>query len=460
MSAASYSENQSERATHQSVFNTLFGTGIGNALEWYDWNVYASFAIYISRELFSSKNPTSAFLATMAVFAVGFIARPFGSVLFGWLADRTGRKRALAAAVFCASFGSLVIAVCPTYGKVGFWSSVILVIARLIQGLAHGGELPSAQTYLSEMAPAARRGLWSSGIYVTGTFGLILGLLLAVLLKNVLTPSQLDAFGWRIPFALGAVLGWVAFWIRSRMEETEVFEEDVKPFEKREHLAVQVLRHWPTGLKVIGMTCGLTVAYYIWSVSTAAVAQKSFGYSTNAAFGSSLVGNVVFIFVLPLWGMFSDRYGRRINMLIAMLGCAILYVPLNLLIRAGHEPWRLIVAVCVMLVLLGAYLAIAPAVYAELFPSEVRATAFGVPYAIAIAAFGGTAPYVLSAWSDTPNRFVIYAIVLLLISSATVFTLPETKGIQLKDDVKHSVHTGGETSTNHGVATSGGSAVR
>lgn len=136
-------------APRQSAFRTLLGTGVGNALEWYDWNIYASFAIYMSRELFSSKDPTSAFLETMGIFAVAFVARPFGGAFFGWLADRIGRKHALAIAVIFASGGSLLIAVCPTYHQVGAWSSLILLLARLIQGLAHGGELPSAQTYLS-----------------------------------------------------------------------------------------------------------------------------------------------------------------------------------------------------------------------------------------------------------------------------------------------------------------------
>lgn len=414
---------------HQSVSRTLVGTSIGNALEWYDWFVYTGFAIYVSKELFSSKNPTSAFLATMAIFAVGFVARPFGSFIFGWLADRIGRKHALASAVLCASVGSLLIALCPTYARIGFWASLLLVVARLIQGLAYGGELPSAQTYLSEMAPPNKRGLWSSTIYITGTLGMIFGLLLGVLLKNFLSATAMDAYGWRIPFVLGAALGWVAFWIRSRMFETEVFETQVESKENEENLARGVLRHWRTGLQVIGMTCGLTVAYYVWSVSAAPMAVKNFGYSINASFGSSIVGNVVFIAFLPLWGIFSDRFGRKANMLIAMLGCVILYIPLNLLIRHGTEPWRLIIAISIMLFFLGAYLSIAPAAYAEMFPTEVRATAFGVPYAIAIAAFGGTAPYIMSLWAAAPNRFIVYAIVLLLISVTTVLTLSETKGI-------------------------------
>lgn len=419
---------------HQSTVKTLAGTGIGNALEWYDWNVYASFAVFISSQLFESGDPTSAFLKTMAIFAVGFVARPFGGAFFGWLADKIGRKHSLAVAVIFASTGSLIIALCPTYAQVGAWSSALLLVARLIQGLAHGGELPAAQTYLSEMAPDHHRGLWASAIYVTGTLGMIIGLLLGVILRDTLSTPALESWGWRIPFALGAVLGLVALWIRTSMGETEVFVEEEES-EEEHHLWRGVLANWRTGVKVIGMTCGLTVAYYIWSVSTAAVAEKNLGYSTDAAFGASLIGNIVFCLSLPLWGIFSDKFGRKTNMLIALVGVAILYIPLNEFVRGGTQMWRLVIAICVQLILMGAYLAIAPAAYAELFPTKVRATGFGIPYAIAIAVFGGTAPYIMSAWAQTPNRFVAYVIVLLVISSVTVLTLPETKGKNLHHEI-------------------------
>ncbi|KXA68036.1 alpha-ketoglutarate permease domain protein [Cutibacterium avidum] len=269
--------NSTHPAKNQSVVKTLAGTGIGNALEWYDWNVYAIFAVFISTQFFDSSDKTPAFLSTMAIFAVGFVARPVGGAFFGWLADKIGRKHSLAFAVIFASVGSLIIALSPTYNQIGAWASVLLVVARLIQGLAHGGELPAAQTYLSEMAPDERRGLWASAIYITGTVGMILGLLLGVILRDTLSDHALETWGWRIPFALGAVLGLVALWIRSSMRETEVFDQNEEIAEH--HLWRGVLQNWRTGIKVIDMTCGLTVSYYIWSVSTAAVAEKNLGYS-------------------------------------------------------------------------------------------------------------------------------------------------------------------------------------
>lgn len=423
-------------ARAQSKTKTLLGTGIGNALEWYDWNVYASFAIYFSTQLFNAKDPKSALLSTLAVFAVGFVARPFGGVVFGWLGDRVGRKHSLTLAVVAASLGSLLIAVCPTYERVGWLASLILLLARLVQGLAHGGEMPSAQTYLAEHAPRERRGLFASSIYVTGTAGLIVGLLMGLLLQTTLTDDQMAAWGWRVPFAVGAVLGLIALWIRSSMEESEVFEEHKASVATgavaKHNIFGQVFKNWRVGLQVIGMTCGLTVAYYIWSVSMASVAQSSFNFSASDAFTASLIGNVVFIVALPFWGIAADKIGRKPSMLIALIGSAVLYFPM-LWLLAGGQQWQLTLAISIQLVFLAGFLSHAPAAYAEMFPTNQRTAGFGIYYAIAIAAFGGTAPYVLT-WMGSNTMFAWYSIILLVISVITILTLPETKG---KDLAQH-----------------------
>lgn len=418
------------------VRRTLLGTGVGNMLEWYDWNVYATFAVYMSKQLFDASNETSALLQTLAVFAVGFVARPFGGALFGWLADRIGRKHSLMVAVICASVGSLIIAVCPTYAQIGSWASLLLLVARLIQGLAHGGELPSAQTYLSEQAPREGRGLWSSAIYVTGTLGLLLGLALGKVLEATLASEAMAAYGWRVPFFLGAVLGVFALWIRNRMEESEVFEKAQQHTDAaRENIFVGAARHWRTGLQVIGMTVGLTITYYVWSVAMQPYAVKTLGFSQGDGFTASIIGNVVFVFCLPVWGRISDRVGRKPLMLLAMVGAAVFYIPMLNLVH--DQMWQLALAISVMCVLLGAYLAIAPAVYAEMFPTNVRATAFGIPYAITIAAFGGTASYVQTwmgeAFPGNRYAFAGYAIVACVISAAVILTLPETKAKDLHE---------------------------
>ena len=211
-------------ADRAATRKTLLGTGIGNAVEWYDWAIYATFTPFIASQLFSKADPASAVLATLAIFAVGFVARPVGGFLFGWIGDRVGRKTSMTLAVGLASLGSLMIGVAPSFAAIGVWASLMLLVARLIQGLAHGGELPSSQTYLSEVAPKEKRGLWATLIYTSGTVGILAGTLLGAILNMTLSTEAMNDWGWRVPFLVGAVMGLYALIMRSKLHETEAFE--------------------------------------------------------------------------------------------------------------------------------------------------------------------------------------------------------------------------------------------
>ncbi len=428
------SRTANEREAEQSRRTTrknLVGIGMGNLLEWYDWNVYASFAVYIAAHAFDNDDPTSALLSALAVFAVGFIARPFGGFLFGWIGDRKGRKFSLTLAIMLASFGSLAIALMPDYQTMGAWSSLMLLLARLVQGLAHGGELPASQVFLSEVAPRKHRGLWSSWIYVSGTTGILFGLLLAAILNLALTTEQLNSFGWRIPFALGAVAGLYTLYLRRNMKESEVFEQVAKSNANRKrNIVAQIWEHRLAALQVIGLTIGLTVAYYAWAINAPTFANTQLGMDRGLTLWAGVIGNIVLIGALPLWGILSDRIGRKPVMLISAGGALVLYYPMTLWLR--DDFMVLLLSVSIMSALLAGALAIMPALFSELFPPEVRTSGIGFPYAFAVAAFGGTAPYIQTwAASSSFNFFPIYAMALLVISAVTVFTVPETKGKDL-----------------------------
>lgn len=421
------------QSPRQSATKTIIGTGIGNALEWYDWNVYATFAAFFSTQLFDKTDPRSAFLATMAVFAVGFVARPFGGAVFGWIGDRIGRRMSLALSVGTAAVGSLIIGLAPTYAHVGVWASVTLLAARLIQGLAHGGELPSAQTYLVEHAPDKRRGFYASTIYVSGTLGVLLGIALGLILETSLTKDQMAAWGWRVPFLFGALLGFIALWIRESMTESEIFTEHKAKAApaKKQNLYVDIARNWKTGLKVIFLTAGSTIFYYVWAVTMPSIAQKTLGFSPRDAFTASMVGNIVLILVLPVGGWLADTWGRRPVLFTSAILSIILYFPLVAFVTSTGTLPALVLTLAIQMVLIGLVAGPIPAIYAEMFPTDQRTAGFGIYYAICIAGFGGTAGFVFAYLQDV-YQFAGYNIVFMLISLVVIWSLPETKGIDLR----------------------------
>ncbi|MDA3626954.1 MFS transporter [Saccharopolyspora sp. WRP15-2] len=411
-------------------WRTVFGTGIGNALEWYDWNVYAVFAPFFASQFFPKSDATSALLSTLAIFAVGFLMRPLGGLFFGWLGDRKGRRTAMVASIAMAAGGSLVIGIAPTYDTIGIGASLLLLLARLGQGLAHGGELPAAQTYVSEMAPPGRRGRWSSLIYVSGTIGITVGTALGAVLASALVPAELAAWGWRIPFVVGGIIGVYALVMRMRLAETEAFEHDDAARTKIS-LWQAFWQNRIACLKVIGLTLGGTVVYYTWFVAAPAQAISVKGFDPSATLWVAVAANVVFICALPFFGALSDKIGRKPVLQFAFIGGAVLTFPLNWLVQ--DQVWQLAAAMFIAMLFMAPASAILPAVYAEMFPTHVRTTGVAIPYAIAVAACGGSAPY-LQTWltkAGAGSVFLTYTVALLLLAVLVVRGMPETKDVDL-----------------------------
>ncbi|GAA1859992.1 MFS transporter [Pseudonocardia ailaonensis] len=419
------------------TFRTLLGAGVGNTLEWYDWSVYAIFATFFAKQFFVDDGATGALLSTLAVFAVGFIMRPIGGFVFGWLADRRGRRFSMTSSMILMAAGSLVIGVAPTHAQVGIWAAVILVFARLAQGLAHGGEIAASYTYIAEIAPRARRGLWSTSLYVSVTAGIVLASLIGAGASSLFGAEALQSWAWRIPFLIGGLLGLVGLYLRRTLPETEAFTgQDGGPTTAPER---HTLRDLLRGLgqnkrslaRIVGFSLASTVVYYTWAIGLSGFAITTKGVPATGALWATVAANLVFMATLPLWGRLSDRFGRKPIFL--TYGVAFLVLSFPLVALLNDSAWRMFAVMVVALFFLGAFVGIMPAYFAELFPTAVRASGIGVPYSFIVAIFGGTAPYVLTWLSshDLVWVFSLYSVVLVLVGVVTTLLSPETKGITL-----------------------------
>jgi MHS family alpha-ketoglutarate permease-like MFS transporter len=330
--------------------------------------------------------------------------------------------------------GSLVVGVAPTHASVGIWAAVILVLARLGQGLAHGGEIAASYTYIAEIAPRARRGLWSTSLYISVTAGIVLASLIGAGATSVLGTDTLRDWAWRIPFLVGGLLGIVGLYLRRSLPETEAFAEqddDTSTSRSTRELLRGLARNKASLARILGLSLGVTVVYYIWAVGVSGFAISAKGVPASGALWGSVIANVFFMITLPLWGKLSDRFGRKPVFL--TYGIAFVLLSFPLLNAINDSALRLTLIMMVALFFLGAFVGIMPAYFAELFPTAVRASGIGVPYSFIVAIFGGTAPYVLT-WltsHDLQWVFALYMIVLVSIGLITTLLTPETKGREL-----------------------------
>jgi MHS family alpha-ketoglutarate permease-like MFS transporter len=426
--------------------NGVFSAATGNAVEAYDWSVYALYATFIAKQMFNPADQASAFMSTLAVFAIGFAARPLGGWLFGWMGDRMGRKSSMMLSIGLASLGSLIIAVTPGYATIGGWASFILVVTRLLQGLAHGGEFPTAQTYIAEVVPAQSRGFWSSTIYVSATAGIVFATILGAILSSFINTQAMASFGWRVPFAVGAILGIYTLIMRLRMPESEAFEENkAKEATVKTSLWTSVVQHWREALQVIGLTLGLTIAFYTWNVSAPSMAINIHKLNLSEALWAGTAANVLFLFFLPFWGWVSDKIGRKPVLAIGFLGTAAAHFPAISLI--DNTGLRLFLAMTIVTFFIAAVASIIPAVFAEIFPTAIRNIGVAVPYSICVAAFGGTAAFIQAGLNQAMGMdsgatvFGIYVAAALVVSAITVLSLPETRGRSLHDVARPAVAT-------------------
>lgn len=431
---------------NKGALKSLAASTTGQLFEWYEWTAYAVFAPFIAAAMFNNDNPVSALLATFAVFAVGFLMRPLGGIVFGRIADVKGRKHVLIVTMLMMAGASLLIGLLPTYGAVGIFASILLLLCRMIQGFAHGGESATAYSYVAEIAPPHRRGMWGSLVFVAIMGGTVIAYGIGGGITAVLSETAVGEWGWRIPFLLGAVFALFVLYLRSGMEESDVFDaaEAVEKqaaenpsAEKPAGAQAEVVTTFSRGrmtraiLLVVTMVSGITVAHYTWSsyASTFAITQRDM--DSGAAFWMIFGSQLIALCTLPLWGLLSDHIGRRPVIFIFAVG-TIITTPF-LMGMIDSRPWTLFVASLIAMTLVAAAGSILSSFMSEAFPTKMRTAGIGFAYSLSVAVFGGSAPYLNAQFIEWDLYWLIsgYIIILCVCTIIATAIMKETRGHDL-----------------------------
>lgn len=400
----------SAQDTRRRVF-AIVGASSGNLVEWFDFYIYSFCALYFAPAFFPSGNTTTQLLNTAGVFAAGFLMRPIGGWLFGRIADKHGRRAAMMISVLMMCVGSLVIAAMPTYAQIGALAPVLLLVARLFQGLSVGGEYGTSATYMSEVALKGRRGFFASFQYVTLIGGQLCALLVLVILQQTLSAAELKAWGWRIPFVVGAAAALISLYLRKSLDETSTSESR----DKKDAGTIRgVWQHKGAFFTVVGFTAGGSLIFYTFTTYMQKYLVNTAGMHAKTASNVMTVALFVYMLLQPVFGALSDRIGRRQSMILFGVCSVIGTVPLMHALKDVTSPVMAFVLITVALAIVSFYTSISGLIKAEMFPPEVRAMGVGLSYAVANAIFGGSAEYVALWFKSIGSEETFYWYVTVL----------------------------------------------
>lgn len=426
---AANAEDHIDAADVRRRLKAIFIGSMGNLVEWYDFYAYTAFALYFAPKFFPQSDPVVQQLNVAVLFAATFLMRPFGGWLFGYIADRYGRRLSLTLSVACMCFGSLIIAVTPTYETIGIAAPMVLAVARIIEGLSLGGEYGASATYLSEIADPKHRGFYSSFQYVTLIGGQLTAIIVLLLLQNVfLTADELKSWGWRIPFVIGAALAVFTAVMRRTMHETDAFEASKKSGEATGSIR-RLLQYPRELLLVVGLTAGGTAAFYTFTTYMQTFVKLSVGLTENQTtiviFGSLLFASIL----QPIYGALSDRIGRKPLLIFFGVAGTLATVPILTALESTRSPVVAFLLICAAWIFVAGYTSINAIVKAELFPTSVRAMGVGLPYAITVSLFGGTAPAVALWFKSLGHEqwFYYYLSGIIFLSLLIYTTMRDTK---------------------------------
>lgn len=411
----------------QSRRKAIFACTIGSLMEWYDFVTYAYLASYLSHSFFPPGDDAAALLATFATFGVGFLARPLGGFIFGPYGDRRGRKAALMATMFVMAVATGLIGILPTYSSIGLFAPFLLLLARIAQGMSAGGEGTTGMAYVVEWAPKGRRGFFGS-LQASGSgFGLLLGSATIAILSSFLSHDDIQAWGWRVPFLIGVLIGPVGMWIRRSIEETPAF---LKVHASPAALAAaDGVAPWRLGARAFMFLLFWSVAYYVFLSYMPTFAQRFLHISGFTAFWVNTLSLLVYICAIPLFGHLSDRIGRKPVLLASCIGFAALCYPLFKILLSGVSLGVYIAILMLFAILLAMYSGPAVAMCTEIFPTRIRTKWLGIGYGLSVAIFGGFTPFI-ATWliqvTGSPLAPTYYVTVTAVIGALVVLWLRET----------------------------------
>lgn len=399
---------------------------IGNVLEWYDFAVYGYVATLIGKNFFPPGNETVALLATFAAFGIGFLARPLGGVVIGWIGDRHGRKVALLITIFLMAVGTVLIGLIPTYATIGVLAPTILVLARLMQGFSAGGEWGGSTAFIVEWAPEGRRGFFGSFQQMSVVMGLLLGSGIAALLSTLLDATTMESWGWRIPFLLGGILGPVGMYMRRTIDETPAYRKAAAaPVAPSDGFGAPLV----LAVQAFGFTILWTVAFYIFLAYMPTFTQRYAGLSRAAALWSNTAGLLLLTIAIPFFGHLSDKYGRKPFLLACCIVFVILPYPAFSILLGGASLLTILLIQLLIGLAIALFSGAGPAAISEIFPTRIRSTYMSTGYSIAVAIFGGFAPFIatwLIEWTKSPISPVYYVIAAAIVSGIVIAGLRET----------------------------------
>lgn len=410
----------------------IAAASIGNALEWYDFSVYAFFAVYIAQNFFHQQDAGAQLFEAFLAFGIGFVIRPIGALVIGAYGDRVGRKAALMLTILTMAAGTAIIAFAPPYSAIGIGAPLLILCGRVLQGFSAGGEVGGAAAFLIEHAPVDKKGQYASWLQASMGISNVLGALVATAVTLTLTHEQVGDWGWRIPFILGLSIAPIGLWMRRTLHETPVFEAEQARRERHPGEApLAPLKHlFKTQQRALIQGTGLSV---LWAISVYSLViympiyvQRVLHFESHQAFLAALIGNCAMVVACVMAGTWSDRVGTY---RILATGAGFLLVstyPLLVLLDNVHTTGMLILVQTLFCTLISLFVGVAPKALADLFPTEVRASGMSVSYNLAVTVFGGFAPAILTWLSDNtetrfaPAWYVMIASVIALLTLCSI----------------------------------------